>query len=145
MDVTMWRLHRRAFGVGMEGNGGLFAAGRWHKQGSRVVYLGSTASIVVLELLVHIDIELIPADLVLTRLVGNISVADPEDSVDIQDIDQTQECGDHFLGKGLACALRVPSVIVPEEFNYMVNALHPQTTKLSVLESRTFSFDPRLI
>jgi RES domain-containing protein len=41
-------------------------------------------------------------------------------------------------------ALRVPSIVVDGEFNYLLNPLHPDFAQLKIGEPRRFSFDPRL-
>ena len=64
---SLWRLYRARHGPGLDGLGGLFAAGRWHSLRERVVYFGGSAAIVVLERLAHTDPGLLPNDLQLAR------------------------------------------------------------------------------
>ena len=132
---------------GLDGAGGLHAAGRWHLQGSRVIYFGASAAIVVLERLAHIDAGLLPADLILARYDGDVSVADlaPGEVGNIDDPQQTRARGNAFLKAGTACVLRVPSVIVPEACNLVVNPLHPDAVNLRLVQSRDFTFDGRLL
>ena len=59
----LWRLYRTPHGPGLDGIGGIFAGGRWHTLGERVVYFGGSAAIVVLERLAHTDPDLVPDDL----------------------------------------------------------------------------------
>jgi RES domain len=61
--LSLWRLYRAQQGPGLDGIGGLFADGRWHTRGERVVYFGGSAAIVVLERLAHTDPDLLPGDL----------------------------------------------------------------------------------
>ena len=132
---------------GLDGAGGLHAAGRWHLQGSRVVYFGASPAIVVLDRLAHIDAGLLPADLILARYVGELSVADlkPGEVGNINDLQQTRARGDAFLKARMACVLRVPSIIVPEACNLVLNPLHPDAVKLRLVDARDFTFDGRLL
>jgi hypothetical protein len=60
MPPHLWRLYRAQHGPGLDGSAGLFADGRWHARGERVVYFGGSAAIVVLERLAHTDPDLLP-------------------------------------------------------------------------------------
>ena len=145
--MKLWRLYRRAHGPGLDGVGGLYAAGRWHELGSRVVYFGASPGIVILEKLAHIDPELLPADLILSRFEGDVSVEDVLQSEvnDVQDLKQTRARGETFLKAKTACTLRVPSILVPEECNLVLNPLHPDASKIKPYDHRDFTFDGRLL
>lgn len=58
-------------------------------------------------------------------------------------INSTQEAGREWLEAGEALALVVPSVIIPQEANYVLNVLHPQFARLKIAEPEPFSFDER--
>jgi RES domain-containing protein len=51
---------------------------------------------------------------------------------------------DAWLAGGASVALRVPSVVVPSEFNYLLNPKHGDFTRISIGASMPFPFDPRL-
>jgi RES domain-containing protein len=127
--MLLWRLYRRAHGPGLDGIGGLYAAGRWHELGTRVVYFGASPGIVVLEKLAHIDPAVLPDDLVLTRFEGDVSVEDvmTGEADDLHDLKQTRARGARFFKEQSACMLRVRSSIVPEEYNLVFNPLHRPT------------------
>ena len=145
--MQLWRLYREAHGPGLDGIGGLHAAGRWHELGTRVVYFGATAGIVVLEKLAHIDPVVLPTDLILARFEGEVSVEDvlTGEADDIADIVQTRARGEKFFREQKACVLRARSVILPEEYNCVLNPLHPEAVNIKPVEFRHFSFDGRLL
>jgi len=143
--MDLWRLYRAAHGPGLDGAGGLYAAGRWHRLGRRVVYFGASAAIVVLEKLSHLDPRELPSDLLLGRFSGEPSVESIEEPLDVADLGSCRNRGERFLEAGRACALRVASAVLPEETNYLVNAEHPQAGGIRLLSQRAFSFDERLI
>ena len=78
----LWRLYRAPHGPGLDGIGGIFADGRWHRQGELVVYFGASAAIVVLERLAHTDADLLPDDL---RL-GRFEFSAPAATTDVNDL-----------------------------------------------------------
>lgn len=145
--MQLWRLYRRAHGPGLDGIGGLYASGRWHKHGTRVVYFGASPGIVALEKLAHIDPATLPSDLLLTRFEGDVSVEEvlTGEADDLYDLAQTQARGEAFFKKNSTCILRVRSVVLPEEYNLVMNPLHPEATKIKPVEHRDFSFDGRLL
>ena len=143
--MDLWRLYRAAHGPGLDGAGGLYAAGRWHRLGRRVVYFGASAAIVVLEKLAHVDPEALPGDLLLWRFAGDPSVESVAEPLDIRDLMACRARGERFLESGRACALRLSSAVLPEETNYLVNAAHPEAAGIRLISARSFAFDERLV
>jgi RES domain-containing protein len=143
--MDLWRLYRAAHGPGLHGTGGLHAAGRWHRLGRRVIYFGASPAIVVLEKLAHVDPVSLPEDLLLGRFSGEPSVESVTEPLDVRDLVACRECGERFLDAGRACALRVSSVILPEETNYLINVVHPEAANIRLVSERSFFFDERLV
>lgn len=143
--MILWRLYRAAHGPGLDGAGGLHAVGRWHELGSLVVYFGASAAIVALERLAHVNPDALPTDLILTRFEGDISVEELMDFDGLHDLTQTRARGEQFLKAKDACVLRVPSIILPEEYNLLCNPLHPDASKIQPVDHRSFTFDGRLL
>jgi RES domain-containing protein len=149
---SLWRLYRARHGPGLDGIGGLFADGRWHKRGERVVYFGGSAAIVVLERLAHTDPDLLPSDLRLARF----EFSEPVLETKVEEFatlpanwnqDETATChlGARWLEHGSSCLLAAPSAILPEECNFVLNPEHPDAKRLRMVRERRFTFDPRLI
>ena len=148
----LWRLYRAAYGPGLDGMGATFADGRWHTRGARVVYFGATAAIVVLERLAHTDPDLLPSDLRLAcfevpETISRINAADisPLARNWMRDENATRRIGSQWWHERSAPLLLVPSAILPEESNYVLNAQHPEAKSLQLIRERSFTFDPRLI
>jgi RES domain-containing protein len=145
-------LYRALHGPGLDGIGGTLAEGRWHSQGERVVYFGASSAIVVLERLAHMDPDLLPNDLRLGLFelpgekepptVTNLGVPP---SGWIQNESWSRNIGDLWLRANSSCLLAIPSVILPEEANYVFNPRHPGAKWLRLIRERPFSFDPRLL
>jgi RES domain-containing protein len=148
----LWRLYRAEYGPGLDGIGGTFVDGRWHTRGARVVYFGATAAIVVLERQAHTDPDLLPTDLRLAcfelpKAISGVNVEEisalPENWM--RDENATRRIGGKWWRERSAPLLLVPSVILPEEANYVLNAQHPEARSLQLIRERPFTLDPRLI
>lgn len=150
--MQAWRIAREAYRA-LDGEGARQAGGRWNSVGVPVVYASSTLSLAALEYLVHIDIEDVPDDLVATR----IDVPDEAPSLEVQldelprdwyRVEDHPACvaiGDRWANAADALLLKVPSAIIPEELNVLINPAHPDAEGLHVSSSRRFAFDPRLL
>ena len=117
------------------------------------MYAASHLSLAALEYLVHIDPEDAPADLVALRLdvpddateLVYEAAALPAGWRETPPPPQCQAIGDEWAGSGEHLLLRVPSVLVPEESNVLVNPAHPDAAQVRVCGSRPFSYDLRLV
>ena len=136
----------------LTGRGAEKTGGRWNSVGTPMVYASSSIALAALETLVHLGttglpfnrylvrIE-VPADLVakaaridLEKLVGWDALPAGKVSID---------WGTKWCAESGAIAALVPSVIVPEEFNLLVNPRHREAAKLSVTKMRKWLYDPR--
>jgi RES domain-containing protein len=154
--VRVWRLcPARHAADPLGGRGGLFVSGRWHPRGVRVVYTSSSLSLAVLEVLVHAGRDTLPDDL----LQIEIEVPDdlPTEVVDDASLSastpgwrsypaprELQAFGEAWLREGRTPLLRVPSAVVPEEWNLLINPAHPQASGAEAVTVRRFGLDPRL-
>lgn len=133
----------------MSGNGGLYAPGRWHSQGSRIIYSSSSLALATLELFVNLHNRRMLAHYVKSRIVIPESlIAQLETEVLTAflrdpDVFSSRSYGDAWLREGRSCVLEVPSRIVPEESNYLINPLHPDFHELTA-HTDPYEPDPRL-
>jgi RES domain-containing protein len=114
---------------------------RWNSPGRRVVYLADHPALAVLEMRAHLDLpydELVH-DHVLMR------VALPDEVEDLPRLpEDPRAAGDAWLRRGRAPLLRVPSVIVREARNLLLNPAHPLAASARVEDCSAFRFDRRL-
>ena len=142
--MTLWRLTREPF-ADLHGEGARRYGGRWNSPGRPVVYLSADPSTTVLEVLVNLDLppELLPSDYVLMGISAN------DLAVEVHDLASSHAAcrtiGDRWLAELRTPLLRVPSVVVEESANYLLNPLHPDASGAEKLSSRSFTFDPRLL
>lgn len=132
------------------GIGAAKSGGRWNSPGRRAVYVSSTRSLSVLETLVHLDIGALPLSFV------SIPVSFRPDQIEVLDRSilpehwkdpsalELRAIGDEWLGSMRSIALQVPSVIIPQEFNFVLNPEHPKFSTIVQGSPEDFRFDPRL-
>lgn len=128
-------------------------AARWNSHGNFLVYTAGTRSLACLENVVHrvsigpdaqFKVTLIEIPDSLT--IDEISKDDlPSDWKEYTNYSTCQELGDQWIKNGNSAVLRVPSAIINEEYNYLLNPLHTDFTKIKVDSLESFSFDDRLI
>jgi RES domain-containing protein len=127
--------------------------GRWHFRGRRVVYCAQSPAAALLEILVHfeIDIQDLPVRYRLQKIEAPDDVQIERVSVDDlpvnwrQKTEVTRELGERWLVKGSAALLSVPSAIVPETFNILLNPAHQDAKRIVVVRTVEHAIDPRLL
>lgn len=145
---TLYRLTKLSRApAAFSGEGARLFGGRWNSPGVRVVYTSATRSLALLETLVHLDTSLpLPQFAFLS-----IDLADddiewlPRDALARRnDPAQTSALGDRFIKSVARVAFAVPSVIVPTEFNYLLNPIHLRFATLKRSTPELFHLDNRL-
>jgi RES domain-containing protein len=149
----VWRLCRRRYATGaFDGEGARRFGGRWNPPGVRVVYASESISLAALEALVHVDPAEAPDDLVVipVDVPGRVVVAEialrvlPGDWRSSPGPARLQALGADWVRAGKTAILSVPSVVVPEERNYLFNPAHPDFAHVKRGRPKAFSLDPRL-
>jgi len=145
---TFWRISDF---VDLSGEGGRKASARWHTAGSRIVYLSESSMGALVETLVHLEIdsEDTPDIYTLLRITAPddlaIQTLDPPQGVDWKRRPElTRKIGDAWLKSRETALARVPSVIAPFSWNYLLNPEHPDAKQVAVAEVVREEFDHRL-
>jgi len=150
--MLLHRLARRVH-TSLDGEGARLYGGRWNSPGIPVVYAASHLSLAALEALAHADPDTVPTDLVAIAIevpdelpVARMDVdALPADWREVPDHPACRELGDAWARAGEAALLAVPSAVVPEETNWLLNPRHPGHARVRAVRVVPFSFDPRLV
>ena len=144
--MIFYRLAKAAF-TALDGEGARLFGGRWNSVGRPMIYAAACPSLAVLEVLVHLDlpIDLMPDDyrLLAIEIPGDAPVERLERTP--ADAETCLAIGDDFLTRGAALALLVPSVVVPQERNALINVRHAGMGVVRVVGEEGFRFDRRLI
>ena len=139
--MLAWRLCRAPF-ADLSGEGARLHGGRWNSRGRALVYLAEAAALALLEVRVHLDLplELLPDDYMLVSVdLDRLAV----ETVDVFPADPAR-VGDGWIHSRTTPLLRVPSAIIAESCNLLLNPAHPSASQARIADTRRFVFDPRL-
>jgi RES domain-containing protein len=148
--MFLWRISNHTT---LDGRGGLSASARWHTEGRPIVYLAETPAGSLVEALVHLELPRTS----LPKVYKLLKAEAPEDlsirTIDgsglqgnwLEDQIVTRTVGDEWLASRNTALLRVPSAIVPETFNTLLNPEHPDATRVQVLWHEQYPWDKRLV
>lgn len=138
----------------LEGIGAALTEGyRWNSLHTYLVYTAESRALAILEVSVHLDLsEDLPTDRYFVEIeipddlaILEIKIEDLSDDWDSKPpILETQYIGDDFVKEKNAAVLKVPSSIVQQEFNYLINPNHPDTDRITVISVAPFKFDSRM-
>ncbi|HQU91392.1 MAG TPA: RES domain-containing protein [Pyrinomonadaceae bacterium] len=150
---TAYRIFKTKFAkTWFDGEGAFLFGGRWNTRGTRVLYAAGSLSLAALEMLVHLDSA---------ELLSSYSYATLEcEEKDVLPVEEfiklpknwsssppplaVQRIGDNWAESMRSLVLRVPTSVVPGEFNYLVNVAHPKFSTITRDKPQLFRFDERL-
>jgi RES domain-containing protein len=154
--VTLWRIaaDTPAYEAhDLSGKGAELSGGRWNRVGTPLAYASTSRALACLETLVHLASHPLP----LNRYLVSVEVpeeawraapeVDPAALVgwDAEPAGKTSlDWGTRWVGEGATLLARVPSVIVPEEFNVLINPRHPSIAQVRSAKVRKWWYDLRL-
>lgn len=152
--MRVYRIERaRYVPTALSGLGAAQSEGaRWNSLHTPMVYTSESRALAMLEVAVHLDLsEDVPTDRYLV-------VIDIPDDLHIMTLNKealppqweakpptsnSQRIGDDFIRHQAAAVFQVPSAIVSDECNYLINPLHPEAVRIRVVETAPFAFDLR--
>jgi len=151
--ITAWRLDKEKRAMeAFTGEGGRLVSGRWHHQGIPVVYVSESLALSVLEKFVHLGFESSHIKYVYFKIeipdrvsITILKTADlPIDWTAEPPHDSTKDIGTNWAKESSTAVLRVPSVLVPSSWNYLLNPSHNDFKKINISEPIPFVFDARM-
>lgn len=149
--MLVYRLCLTIFAKDLSGEGARLFSGRWNKVGTGCIYTAESRALSVLESIANDTINTIPKKLsILTldipedKLLLLKSEQLPKGWNKTEASEETRNFGNKFLEKAEHLIIRVPSAIIPEEYNYIINPAHPEMKRVKIKDVSDFIFDPRL-
>ncbi len=149
--MRVWRVcskrHKR-----FDGEGARRYGGRWNHPGTSVIYTSGSLSLAALELFVHVDIDLASTDLV--AIHADVPDSVTTETVNIESLPKNwrrypapealKDIGVVWAAKARPAVLAVPSAVIPEERNYLLNPAHRDFKRIRVSTPVPFRFDTRM-
>ncbi|SDD16498.1 RES family NAD+ phosphorylase [Niabella drilacis] len=149
--MKIYRISKCAYIDDLSGTGAASFPGRWHNKGTYILYTAASPSLALLESVVHIT-TIVKLELCIIGLeIPGTSIQEvfreqlPEGWFRNPPPDQLKNIGDQFVEEGQFLALKVPSAVMQEEYNYLLNPAHPDFESVKVVYSRHLHLDQRLL
>ncbi len=149
--MIRYRICHSAYKDDISGTGAKLFGSRWNSKGVPMLYTAEHMSLAALEMLVHLFYTEIPV----TFYLVSIYIPDNSSVTELKinklktgwqnDEGYSAFIGDEFIKSRETLYMKVPSAVVPEENNYLINPLHPDFKKVQITSTRQFAFDKRLL
>jgi RES domain-containing protein len=150
--MILYRIANCNYITNLDGMGARLYGARWNSKGNAVVYLASSRALAMLEVLVHLQPLFTPLHFCLAQIElpdNSILTLDikslPDNWQDASSPAELKTLGNQFIKETKYLLMKVPSSVVPEEYNYLLNPLHADISKVKILNTYPFSFDDRLL
>lgn len=148
--LKTYRVIKKEFLNAPHGEGAFKFGGRWNRSGEVVIYSSETKALATLEILVNIQIA---KDLKFYVMAINIPNNIVKETIHLNSLPKkwrtypstTVAIGSEWIRNAKSCVLKIPSVIIPEEFNYLINPNHEDYKKIKISEPRKFCFDEKFL
>ena len=151
-ELLVWRLCAAKYGAtAFSGDGAKLYGGRWSPAGVPLAYCSESRALAVVEVLANAEerdrlfarewvfaVAEVPSELI------EKPASFPKSWRDYPHRKETRIIGSEWAKARRSAVLRVPSAVVPGEFNFLLNPAHPQFARVKIGKPESFSFDPRL-
>lgn len=145
--MLLYRIAKKAYIEDLSGMGSRLYGGRWNEKGYSAIYTSSSLTLCMCETLVHCDKSIIPRNMYFAEMEIPDELI-PEDFFEVPPDVEPSIAGTRWLKEKSSVAIKVRSVILPEQydkdFNVILNPEHPDFAKLSVKTAVECPFDLRL-
>jgi RES domain-containing protein len=150
MMMTVFRICRRKWADSLTGEGARIFGGRWNEISTACIYTSASRALAILEFTVNTNIDDIPRSLSIVEIeipdeIHQISIDSlPGDWKDSPAPRSTKRFGSKILRAAKYPVLCFPSAIIPSEYNYILNPLHPLSKKFRILQISDLIYDLRI-
>ena len=150
--MFVYRIAKKKHIRDLSGIGARLYGGRWNRKGIGIVYTSESRALVLVEFLVNVPFSILPNKLCIATVEigdrirpGEIPIGDlPKNWRKFPASSELAEIGSKWAVSNESLALRVPSAVVPHEFNILINPSHPDMKHVAIADVEEFEMDKRL-
>lgn len=150
--MRVYRVAKSRYIKDLSGEGSRLYGSRWSPPGVPVLYTSESRALAILEFYVHMSPGFAPANVALATIEIPDSIIPfdvdpitlPASWIDYPPAADIQTIGANLFASGHP-VLRVPSVIVPREFNFAINTDYPGLSPIALVSVEDFPLDKRLV
>lgn len=151
--MKLFRICKEKYKDTLSGYGASLFGGRWNSKGVELIYTAESRALASYEVSVHVPLSLLSKDYFMIEI-------EVSDSVVIEVLDEakfpfgwdnhpvhqnSQLIGDSFVRECKSLILKVPSVVVKGDYNYLINERHSDFSKIKIVKSYHFPFDESIM
>ncbi len=126
--------------------------GRWNREGNKVIYCAESITLAFLENMVrrqgigfNHDFKIMFIDVPHFLEVSEINADELEEGWrDVRDYTKCQQAGNHWYEKGRVPIFKMPSAVLPQAYNYVINTMHPEYSKIRLIQITDLVPDERI-
>jgi RES domain-containing protein len=149
--MNVYRIGRTKFAGDLTGEGARLNGGRWNHKLTPCLYASESKSLALLEYTVNVNVDDIP------RALSFVTLRVPDTSIEIFEEAQlpgnwkempapasTRNFGTQLLKKAKSLVIKIPSAVISDEWNYLINPAHPGSKDCKIIDMRDFVYDVRI-
>ena len=149
--MRVYRVGKTKYASDLTGEGARLNGGRWNNKLVNCLYTSESRALALLEYTVNINIDDIPRALSITIIeipdqsIKILKEADlPGDWKQSPAPSSTKNFGSNLLLSAAELVIKIPSTVIPDEYNYLLNSLHPESKKFKIVSVSDFVYDVRI-
>jgi len=149
--MIVYRLTKGKYKNELSGIGAELYGGRWNTKGKRLIYTGESRALCTTEIAVHTPLGIVPKNYFLQTIkLPKVEILKLDRKKlksnwkDFPHPHSTKILGNRFIDNGKHLIMEVPSAVIQDEFNYLINPLHPKFNKVKITKIEAFKFDKRI-
>jgi RES domain-containing protein len=148
--MLVYRIGKCKYIQDLSGYGSFLNGGRWHNEGTHILYTSSHASLAMLEILAHFSEDNPPIKMCLITLevpdkyIIKLTALLPSDWKKTPAPKALSFIGDSFIDSKMSLGFEVPSVLIGGENNVLINPEHPRFSEIKIIAKEDIEFDPRV-
>ena len=149
--MLVYRIGKTKYANNLSGEGARLFGGRWNHILTACVYASENRALALLEFTVNTNIDFIPRALSITTIeipdthILIVTQSDlPGNWKEAPAPSSTKDFGTQLLKTAATPVIKIPSVVVPDESNYLLNPAHPESSLCRVVETKDFVYDVRI-
>lgn len=151
--MLLYRICKTRYAHDLSGTGARLAGGRWNRKGLALLYTSQSRALAALEFLVHLEFMTVPQEysMLTIELPDELEIKLykatelPADWQENPAPQSTIMLGSEWLTEGRTPVLIVPSTLISQEYNYLLNPLHERFKQIKLQDINPFRYDERLL
>ena len=149
--MIVYRVGRLKYAKDLTGEGARLFGGRWNNKGVPCLYTSESRSLSLLEYSVNVNLDDVPRALTMAIIeipdtsIKVVTEAElPGNWKHAPAPAETKDFGSNLFKEEQFSVFKIPSTVIPEEFNYLLNPLHQDSKLFKLLEIKDFIYDVRI-